>query len=135
MADVYTAVGAAHKASSDATRPMIRYVDQGGNVVAEQVAICTGAMMAGGSGNVAAANTPQSLFGGATPMNGYEVVNCDATAVLWINDEGGGAAVGAAGSIPIQPYGRYTTPVTATPPKGVTVASATVGHVFTARKW
>lgn len=133
--DVYTAVGAAHKGSPDPNRPMIRYVEQGGNVVAEQVSICTGAAMTGGSGAIATANTPQALFAGQVPTNGYEVINCDVAATLWINDEGGGASAGAAGSIPIPALGRYTTPVTGTPTKGITVASANAGHTFTARKW
>lgn len=91
---------------------------------------------AGSSGSVAltTGGAAEDLFSGATPTNGYLVINPSADEIMWIN-EGADAAPNGTGSIPIFPLGGYETPPLYKPFGRVSVVAATTGHKITARKW
>lgn len=103
-------------------------------VTGSVTATITGSDGSSGSTTIAAAATAQDLFSGATPTNGYMVVNPDANEIMWIN-EGADAAPNGTGCIPIFPLGGYETPPLYKPFGRVSVVAATMGHKVTARKW
>src|ERR1700733_6424586 len=69
-----------------------------------------GAAASDGSGTVATGGSPQTLFGGAAPANGFLVQN-NSSAAIWVCDTGiasnGGASIqmAASGGILITPSG------------------------------
>jgi hypothetical protein len=88
-----------------------------------------------GSTSITAGGTAQNLFGGATPTNGFEVCNPDASNDLWISDETTAAANGQ-GSIRVAANGgSYTTPPGYRPIGAVSIVGAVTGQKITARKW
>jgi hypothetical protein len=92
-----------------------------------------GAAASDGSGTVAAGGSPQSLFGGAVPANGFLVQN-NSSAALWVCDTGiasnGGASLQIAAN-----GGVFATPPGYKPAGAVSLYGGTTGQVFAARRW
>lgn len=92
-----------------------------------------GAAASDGSGTVAAGGSPQTLFGGAVPVNGFFVQN-NSSAALWVCDTGiasnGGASVQVAAN-----GGIFKTPCGYKPAGAVSLYGGTTGQVFAARRW
>lgn len=85
-------------------------------------------------GTVTAGGTAQNAFG-ATPANGFEIVNPHASETLYAR-EGAAAVVGDNGnSIPVGPKGSYVSPQGYKPTGDVSVNATTTGHAFIARRW
>ena len=86
-----------------------------------------------GSGSVATGGTPQTLFGGTVPVNGYLVQN-NSSAALWLCDTGvasnGGASIQLAAN-----GGIFATPPGYKPAGAVSLYGGTTGQVFAARRW
>ncbi len=88
-----------------------------------------------GSTTITAANTAQYLFGGVIPPNGWEIVNADPAADLWVSDSGV-AVINGAGSIRVVANGgSYDTPNDYKPIGKVSIISATLGAKITAKYW
>jgi hypothetical protein len=86
-----------------------------------------------GSGTVVTGGSPQTLFGGIVPDNGFLVQN-NSAAVLWISDVGIASAGGA--SIQIAANGGvFATPSGYKPAGAVSLCGDTTGQTFAARKW
>jgi hypothetical protein len=92
-----------------------------------------GAAASDGSGSVAAGGSPQTLFGGAVPLNGFLVQN-NSAAALWVCDAGvaseGGASIQIAAN-----GGLFSTPPGYKPAGAVSLYGATTGQIFAARRW
>jgi hypothetical protein len=92
-----------------------------------------GAAASDGSGTVATGGSPQTLFGGAVPANGFLVQN-NSSAALWVCDTGiasnGGASVQIAAN-----GGLFMTPPGYKPAGAVSLYGGTTGQVFAARRW
>jgi hypothetical protein len=92
-----------------------------------------GAAASDGSGTVATGGSPQTLFGGTVPANGFLVQN-NSSAVLWICDTGvasnGGASVQVAAN-----GGMFATPSGYKPGGAVSLYGGTTGQLFAARWW
>lgn len=88
-----------------------------------------------GSSTITLGGTAQNLFAGATPANGFEVVNPDATEDLWISDSGTAIANGVGNIRVAANGGSYVTPDGMRPFHAVSIVAATTGHKFTARSW
>jgi len=77
----------------------------------------------------------QYLFGGATPLSGYEVSNPHPTEDLWVTDQGK-AVIGAVGCFRVSYNGgTYTTPIGYAPMGPISIIGATANHKVTARAW
>ncbi len=88
-----------------------------------------------GSTTIVAGGTAQTLFGGVTPTNGYEICNPDPIEDLWFSDTTTAAANGT-GSFRIPANGGvYNTPNAYKPAGAVSIVGATTGHKITARRW
>ena len=86
-----------------------------------------------GSGTIATGGTPQMLFGGIVPDNGFLVQN-NSPAALWISDVGVASTGGA--SIQISANGgTFATPSGYKPAGAVSLYGATTGQAFAARRW
>lgn len=123
---------------SDPTRPIARElnVDALGRI--QVVGVLGGGTSSAidGSGAITAGGTAQQLFAGAVPASGYAVYNPDPSNDLWINDSGGAATPGAAGSIRVAANGGgYETPAGMRPATAVSIIGAVTGQKFTARRW
>lgn len=92
-----------------------------------------GSIAGDGSGTVATGGSPQTLFGGTVPVNGFLVQN-NSTGALWICDTGiasnGGASIQLAAN-----GGLFATPPGYKPAGAVSLYGATTGQVFAARRW
>ena len=92
-----------------------------------------GAAASDGSGSLAAGGSPQTLFGGAVPANGFLVQN-NSSAALWVCDTGiasnGGASLQLAAN-----GGIFVTASGYKPAGAVSLYGATAGQVFAARRW
>jgi hypothetical protein len=92
-----------------------------------------GAAASDGSGAVATGGSPQTLFGGAVPANGFLVQN-NSSAALWVCDTGiasnGGASIQLAAN-----GGVFATPPGYKPAGAVSLYGGTTGQVFAARRW
>jgi hypothetical protein len=92
-----------------------------------------GAAASDGSGTVATGGSPQTLFGGAVPVNGFLVQN-NSSAVLWVCDTGiasdGGASLQIAAN-----GGIFATPPGYKPAGAVSLYGGTTGQIFAARRW
>ncbi|HEU0218623.1 MAG TPA: hypothetical protein VFQ90_18350 [Stellaceae bacterium] len=92
-----------------------------------------GSVAGDGSGAVATGGSPQTLFGGTVPVNGFLVQN-NSSAALWICDTGiasnGGASIQLAAN-----GGLFATPPGYKPAGAVSLYGATTGQVFAARRW
>ena len=92
-----------------------------------------GAAASDGSGAVATGGSPQTLFGGAVPANGFLVQN-NSSAALWICDVGiaseGGASIQVAAN-----GGVFWTPPGYKPAGAVSLIGGTTGQAFAARRW
>lgn len=85
---------------------------------------------------ITSGGTAQSLFGGATPTHGYEIINLDPTNVLWVNDTGGTASANGANCFEVfNLSGSYTTPFGMAPSGAISVFGAVTGQKFLARYW
>src|SRR5262245_10848622 len=93
----------------------------------------TSAAATDGSGTVATGGSPQTLFGGTVPANGFLVQN-NSSGALWISDVGAASAGGV--SIQLAANGGvFMTPSGYKPAGAVSLYGATTGQVFAARKW
>lgn len=92
-----------------------------------------GAAASDGSGAVATGGSPQTLFGGAVPANGFLVQN-NSSAVVWVCDTGTAAAGGASIQIAAN-GGLFATPPGYKPAGAVSLFGATTGQAFAARRW
>jgi hypothetical protein len=92
-----------------------------------------GAAASDGSGTVATGGSPQILFGGTVPANGFLVQN-NSSAALWVSDtgiaSGGGASIQVAAN-----GGLFATPSGYKPAGAVSLYGGTTGQVFAARRW
>lgn len=91
-----------------------------------------------GSGTITAGGTSQDLFTtlpGKVPVNGYEVINPDATEAMTITDSASAAVANGVGCITIPAGGAYWTAPGYKPLGIVRIVAATTGHKFTARCW
>ena len=92
-----------------------------------------GSVASDGSGSVATGGSPQPLFGGTVPANGFLVQN-NSSAALWICDTGtasnGGASLQLAAN-----GGLFVTPSGYKPAGAVSLYGATTGQIFAARRW
>ena len=86
-----------------------------------------------GSGTLATGGSPQTLFGGIVPANGFIVQN-NSSAALWISDVGVAAAGGASIQLAAN-GGSFTTPSGYKPAGAVSLFGATTGQAFAARRW
>ena len=86
-----------------------------------------------GSGTVATGGSPQTLFGGAVPANGFLVQN-NSSAVLWVCDTGIASSGGASLQIAAN-GGLFATPSGYKPAGAVSLYGGTTGQVFAARRW
>lgn len=78
--------------------------------------------------------TAQLLFG-ATPTNGYEIVNSHATETLYAREGGTATVADNTFNIPIPPKGYYATPIGYKPTGDVSVIAATTTHGLVGRRW
>jgi hypothetical protein len=107
----------------------------GAATLAGQQATPQAATGADGSTSITTGGTAQNLFSGATPTNGFEVCNPDASNDLWISDTTTAVANGQ-GSIRVAANGgSYTTPPGYRPIGAVSVVGASTGQKITARRW
>jgi hypothetical protein len=88
-----------------------------------------------GSATITAGGTAQNLFSAATPANGFEIGNPDASEDLWVSDSTTAAANGTGSYRVAANGGTYTTPTGYKPVGAVSIVGATTGHKITARKW
>jgi hypothetical protein len=92
-----------------------------------------GGVASDGSGTVATGGSPQTLFGGAVPANGFLVQN-NSSAALFVCDTGiasnGGASIQLAAN-----GGLFATPSGYKPAGAVSLYGGTTGQVFAARRW
>lgn len=88
-----------------------------------------------GSTTIASGGTAQTLFGGATPSNGFAIYNPDSTNDLWVSDSTTAAANGQ-GSLRVPANGgSYETPGSYKPIGAVSVIGAVTSQKITARRW
>ena len=92
-----------------------------------------GAVASDGSGTVATGGSPQTLFGGAVPANGFLVQN-NSSAVLWVRDTGIASSGGASLQIAAN-GGLFATPSGYKPAGAISLYGATTGQIFAARRW
>jgi hypothetical protein len=85
-----------------------------------------------GSGTIATGGVAQTLFGGATPANGFLLAN-NSAATLYVSDVGTATPGGA--SIPIAPSAVFATPSGYRPAGPVSLYADTTGQAFAARRW
>lgn len=83
---------------------------------------------------VVTGGTAANVFG-ATPANGFEIINPHATETLYIRENGTATVADNSTSIPIGPKGSYTTPAGYKPAGDVSFIAATTGHAIIARRW
>lgn len=86
-------------------------------------------------GTIVAANTPQEWFGAEVPANGYQIVNPNNVAVLFVSDTVVAPAVGTPGTMLVYPAGTYQTPAGYKPQGPVYVSSDTDGAAVTGKRW
>src|ERR1700729_1131225 len=92
-----------------------------------------GAAASDGSGTVATGGSPQTLFGGAVPANGFLVQN-NSSAAVW--GCGTGIASNGGASIQVAANGGVFAPPSGYKPAGaVSLCGGTTGQVFAARRW
>ncbi len=114
-----------------AQNPLVINDDGSVNVIIS----ATGDPASDGSGTITSGGTAQTLFGGATPTNGFGVYNPDLTEDLWISLFTT-AAIASSGSIRLAANGGwYETPPDMKPSNSVSIIAATTGHKFTADRW
>lgn len=88
-----------------------------------------------GSTTITTGGTAQNAFAAAAVVNGYEIVNPDATEDMWVSDTTTAVANGT-GCIRVAANGgAYSSPPGMKPSAAVSVVAATTGHKFTARRW
>lgn len=99
------------------------------------------ALMRGASSNstrvektVAVGGTAANVFG-ATPANGYEIINTHATETLYIREGAVATVADNGGNEPIAPKGSYTTPYGYKPTGDVSYIATTAGHACIGRRW
>lgn len=92
------------------------------------------ARAASGDTPIVAGGTPQTLFAGTTPANGWKVANPDVAEDLWVSDSTAAAPNGQ-GSYRIPAGGIVTTEPGEKPGGPVSIYGATTGHLVTARSW
>jgi hypothetical protein len=85
-----------------------------------------------GSSTITVGGTAQQLFGGAVPVNGFQIGNTSA-GNLYVSDAGAASAGGS--SMPIAPGAVYTTPCGYRPAGVVSIYGASTGQTFAARRW
>ena len=103
--------------------------------VANTPSVLIGAAGADGSTTITLGGTAQNLFAGATPTNGFEICNPDATNDLWVSDSTTAAANGTGSYRVAANGGTYTTPPGYKPIGAVSIVGAVTAQKITARKW
>lgn len=88
-----------------------------------------------GSTSITTGGQAQTLFGGLTPTNGYEVINPDPTNDLWVSDTTTAAANGQGSRRVAANGGAYWTPPGYAPRGPVSIFGAVTGQKITAIKW
>lgn len=88
-----------------------------------------------GSTTITTGGTAQYLFGGATPINGFEITNPDAVNDLWFSDSTIAAVNGVGSTRVVANGGSYDTPPDYKPVGAVSIISATSGAKITAKRW
>jgi hypothetical protein len=88
-----------------------------------------------GSTTITAGGTAQTAFAAAAVVNGYEIINPDASSDLWISDTTTAAANGTGSIRIVANGGGYTSPAGMKPSAAVSIVGATTGQKFTARRW
>lgn len=92
-----------------------------------------GTVAVDGSGAVATGGSPQTLFGGTVPVNGFLVQN-NSAGVLWVCDTGIASDGGASIQL-VANGGLFATPSGYKPAGAVSLYGTTTGQVFAARRW
>lgn len=98
---------------------------------AAHAAPCGGSTVTGG--------TPVQAIPAGTFLQGFMIINISTTDVIWFNAEGGAAAAGTVGSIPLPAgaattysnVGGFATPLWWHPNAGLSVVGATTGDKWT----
>ena len=132
------APAAAHAQAQTPAPTYPAYVGSGGTRQAAQGVGLVSATSADGSGTIAAGGTPQPLFNGGAPVNGFKVAipsNTPAAFTCWLSDTTATPSAATAGSYPIEAGGQYSTEVGEKPAGPVYLACPTAGQVFSAKKW
>jgi hypothetical protein len=132
------AIGLAASAAHAQTPTYPAYIAAGGTRLAPQGVGIVSATSTDGSGAVAAGGTPQILFGGAAPVNGFKVAIPSATPAAftcWLSDTTPTPSATSAGSYPVQAGGQYSTEVGEKPSGPVYLNCPTTGQVFSAKRW
>ena len=88
-----------------------------------------------GDATIATGGTAQSLFGGATPANGFSVGNPNPADDCWVSDSATAAVNGKGSYRVVANGGEYTTPPAYKPVGAVSVICPTTNDVLTARRW
>lgn len=96
------------------------------------VEVAAGSPALDGSGTITSGGVAQTLFGGVTPTNGFQIAN-NSSDVLYVCDVGIATPGGA--SMPIAVGALYTTPSGYQPAGPVSIYGATLGDAFAARRW
>lgn len=97
--------------------------------------VIIGTAGADGSTTITTGGTAQSLFSAATPTNGFEICNPDATNDLWVSDSTTAAANNTGSFRVAANGGTYTTPGGYRPIQAVSIVGAVTGQKITARRW
>jgi hypothetical protein len=88
-----------------------------------------------GDTTITTGGSAQTLFSGATPVNGFAIYNPDLTNDLWISDSTTASANGQ-GSIRVPANGGgYETPSRYKPIGPVSIVGSATGQKITAREW
>ena len=79
----------------------------------------------------------QTLFGGTAPVNGWKIVNPNATGDFWVSDNGVAPTVNGASSYRCAAGGGSckTEPGERPPGSALQLLGATIGAPFIARRW
>ena len=105
-------------------------------VASDQGAVpTTGTAGTAGDAAITTGGTAQTLFGGATPTNGFSVSNPDQSNDLWISDSATASPNGQGSIRVVANGGYYETPPRYKPVGAVSVYGATTGQKITAREW
>jgi hypothetical protein len=96
------------------------------------VEVAAGSPAVVGDSTIVSASSPQTLFSGVTPVNGFSICNNCASA-MFVSD--GGTAGSNVGFYCAASGGIYTTPPGYKPVGPVSVYGGTNGGNFAARRW
>jgi hypothetical protein len=101
-------------------------------------AVTVGVSSTDGSGTITTGGSPQALFSGATPTNGFKVAipsSTPAAFICWLSDTTATPSATTPGSYPVQAAGQYSSEVGEKPAGPVYLTCPTTGQAFSAKKW